>query len=211
MKFFDFIYIGICCMGCSGVPEGTDLTEGDLLFQVGRGSAMSGAIAAATGTASEISYTHVAIAVGSTPCDSVLEASSERGVSVTALAEFLDRSARGERGPLVRVMRLRDTTGLAASVARARNCIGQPYDYAYGCDNGKMYCSELVWESYRRRDGSRIFSARPMNFRAADGTMPAFWTELFDRLGEPIPEGEPGTNPNDMSRDTALVERFRYF
>ena len=50
-----------------------------------------------------------------------------------------------------------------------------------------------------------------MNFRAADGTMPAFWTELFEKLGEPIPEGVPGTNPNDMAREGVLTEVGRYF
>ncbi len=50
-----------------------------------------------------------------------------------------------------------------------------------------------------------------MNFRAADGSMPPFWNELFAKLGEEIPEGLPGTNPNDMSRDTLLTEVFRWF
>ena len=50
-----------------------------------------------------------------------------------------------------------------------------------------------------------------MNFRAADGHMPAFWTELFDRLGEPIPEGIPGTNPNDLAKEPVLQEVWRFF
>ena len=50
-----------------------------------------------------------------------------------------------------------------------------------------------------------------MNFRNADGTMPQFWTDLFSRLGEPIPEGEPGTNPNDMARSTLLQTVHRYY
>ena len=89
--------------------------------------------------------------------------------------------------------------------------MGQHYDYSFQPDNGKLYCSELVWESYLAPDGSRIFPARPMNFRAADGSMPPFWSELFAKLGEEIPENVPGTNPNDMARDTALTEVFRWF
>ena len=50
-----------------------------------------------------------------------------------------------------------------------------------------------------------------MNFRAADGTLPQFWTELFARRGEAVPEGVPGTNPNDMAREAALEEVFRWF
>lgn len=74
-----------------------------------------------------------------------------------------------------------------------------------------MYCSELVYESFLRRDGSHLFTAIPMNFRDKDGNMPEFWTGLFAGLGRDVPEGEPGTNPNDMSRDPALQLVFRYF
>ena len=69
----------------------------------------------------------------------------------------------------------------------------------------------LVWESYRAEDGTPLFTARPMNFRAADGTLPQFWADLFDRLGEPVPEGLPGTNPNDMAQEELLEEVHRYF
>lgn len=50
-----------------------------------------------------------------------------------------------------------------------------------------------------------------MSFRDAEGQMPAFWVELFAKLGETVPEGVPGTNPNDLSRDEQLVEVHRYF
>ena len=123
----------------------------------------------------------------------------------------LDGSARIGGRPAAVAMRLRDTAGLAASLRRAFGFLGLPYDCSFRPDNGKLYCSELVWESYRTPDGRRRFPARPMNFRAADGSMPAFWTELFERLGEAIPEGEPGTNPNDMAHDPQLYEVGRWF
>jgi Uncharacterized distant relative of cell wall-associated hydrolases len=108
-------------------------------------------------------------------------------------------------------MRLRDTTGTAGAIRRARSRLGQPYDYSFLPDNGKLYCSELVWECYRTEDGKPVFAARPMNFRSEDGTMPQFWVELYARLGEPIPEGVPGTNPNDMAKEEVLTEIYRYF
>lgn len=63
-----------------------------------------------------------------------------------------------------------------------------------------------MWESYRAENGTPLFTARPMNFRAADGTLPQFWADLFDQLGEQVPEGLPGTNPNDMAREELLEE-----
>ncbi|MDE6446526.1 MAG: hypothetical protein K2L06_06675 [Alistipes sp.] len=205
------LYIGIFFGLSACVRSAQPLRSGDLLFQVGQESAMSGAIAAATGRNEELKFTHVGIAVIGDRADSVLEATSDGGVRMTALQEFLDKSGRIDGRPLVVAKRLKDTAGIAASVRRARTFLGQPYDYSYRPDNGRMYCSELVWESYLGSDGVRIFPARPMNFCAADGSMPRFWTELFGRLGEEIPEGVPGTNPNDMARDSTLTEICRWF
>ena len=74
-----------------------------------------------------------------------------------------------------------------------------------------MYCSELVWESYLAPDGSRLFPARPMNFRATDGSLPRFWAELFAELGEEVPQDIPGTNPNDMAKEAILERTGSYF
>lgn len=209
MKFL--LYIGIFFGLFACTRSGQPLRSGDLLFQVGCESAMSGAITAATGKECELKFTHVGIAVICGRADSVLEATSPGGVRMTALSEFLSKSAYSNGRPLVVAMRLKDTAGIAAAVARARSFLGQPYDYSFRPDNGRLYCSELVWESFRTPCGAPLFPARPMNFRAADGSMPLFWTELFARLGEEIPEGVPGTNPNDMARDTLLTEVFRWF
>lgn len=205
--------IGLLCMAAAAAGCGRNipaLESGDLLFQAGKGTEMAGAIAAATGAARQIDYTHVGIALCANGADSVLEASSE-GVRTVALKVFLAEARSIHGRPAVVAMRLRDTCGLAASLLRARTCLGLPYDYSFRPDNGRLYCSELVWESYRRTDGTPVFTARPMNFRAADGTMPRYWVALFEKLGEPIPEGEPGTNPNEMARDPQLREVGRWF
>ena len=205
------LYIGMLFSAVSCGRPTPELHPGDLLFQIGKTSEMTEAITAATGEAQRLNYSHVGIAVPATGADSVLEATSDGGVRLTALADFLGRSARIDGRPAVTVMRLRDTTGVAAAIERARKFIGQPYDYSFRPDNGKMYCSELVWESYLAPDGSRRFPARPMNFLAADGSLPRFWAELFAGLGEEIPQDIPGTNPNDMARDPQLKEVTRYY
>ena len=78
---------------------------------------MTGAITAATGKERQLNYSHVGIAVRSRGVDSVLEATSDGGVRVTDMGNFLARSARIEGRPAVTVMRLRDTTGVAAAIA----------------------------------------------------------------------------------------------
>lgn len=171
---------------------------------------MEEAIVAATAADGSLNYIHVGIALGSEQPDSVLEASTA-GVRIVPLAEFLAGAGRIGNRAAVTAKRLRDTTGVAAAVRRARSLVGTPYDFSFRPANGKLYCSELVWESYRASDGRPLFPARPMRFRAADGTMPRYWTELFEKIGEPIPEGIPGTNPNDMAREPLLEEIGRWF
>ncbi len=215
------LYIGVLLSAaCTCRPTGPDLQTGDLLFQCGTG-AMTEAITDATGRSERLNFTHVGIVLhtptnGTHPrpdcaTDSVLEATTEGGVRIVSLEKFLARSARINDRPAVAAMRMHDTTGVAASVERARKVLGASYDYSFRPDNGRYYCSELVYETYLRPDGTHCFTAHPMNFRAPDGTMPRYWQELFDRLSEPIPEGAPGTNPNDLSQEESLYEIHRWF
>lgn len=94
---------------------------------------------------------------------------------------------------------------------RARSFIGQPYDHAFQPDNGALYCSELIYECFlndNKNDGDRhLFTAKPMNWRDADGKIPLYWEQHFQKLGIPVPEGVPGTNPTDLSRSPLLRRR----
>ena len=198
---------------CADVNGEFTLRNGDLLFQVGADSAMGSAIQDATSRGGGLPFTHVAIAeVGADGEVRIIEATGSGGVCRTELEAFLDRSALIDGQPAVVVGRVAaDEEEIAAAVERAASFIGQPYDWYYLPDNGRMYCSELVYESFLRADGEHIFAAQPMNFRAGDGSMPRFWEELFDELGQPVPEGVEGTNPAAMSQSECLYEVFQYF
>ncbi len=205
------LYIGILLGGVSCAESRPAIQSGDLLFQAGERGGMAGAIVDATGTDRDVNFTHVGIAIIAEGADSVLEASSAGGVRMVALNDFLDGAARIDGRPAVVAMRLRDTAGVAAAIKKSRTFVGQPYDYYYLPNNGRMYCSELVWESFLKPDEEPIFTAHAMNFRAADGEMPQFWVDLFRELGEEVPEGMSGTNPNDMSQEEILTEVYRWF
>ena len=107
------LYIGILA-GAACTQQREQLRSGDLLFQVGRESAMSGAIMAATGNDCELQFTHVGIAVIGSRADSVLEATSDGGVRMTVLSDFLNKSARLNGRPVSIAKRLKDTAGIAA-------------------------------------------------------------------------------------------------
>ena len=198
---------------CADADGEFALRNGDLLFQVGAESRMGEAIQDATARGGSLPFTHVAIAeVSDDGTVRIIEATGERGVCRTELVDFLARSARIDGRPAVVVGRVRaDGPEIEAAVARAAGFIGQPYDWSYMPDNGRMYCSELVYDSFLRADGEHMFAAQPMNFRAADGSMPQFWAELFESLGEPVPEGVDGTNPADMAKENRIEVVYRYF
>lgn len=186
------------------------LKDGDLLFCVADNSVMSNAITDVT-QIEKVNYDHVAIyaIIDNTP--SVIEANTQNGVSCRSFDDFMDDATDINGGKGVTVMRLTQSIDLRAAIERARQLIGRPYDWSFLPDNDKIYCSELVYECYMNNDGKPIFEAKPMTFKDSDGNIPDFWVNLFSRLGEPIPEGVVGTNPNDLSQSLILEEVHRYF
>lgn len=169
---------------------------GDLIFFTGDSSSMDDAISSSTGDG----FVHVAIVeVDSEGTAWLIDATPRKGVS----REKLETKLLEEKGKAV-LMRLKDSTGVAASVQRAKSLIGSPYDFAFLPDNDAYYCSELVYECFLRPDGSHIFSCQPMNFLDSEGNLPEYWKELFEKLQMDVPQGLPGTNPEDLSRSTTL-------
>lgn len=46
-----------------------------------------------------------------------------------------------------------------------------------------------------------VFSTIPMSFHDSTGRVTEFWTKFYAARGLTVPEGEPGTNPGQLSRD----------
>ena len=184
----------ICAALCllSSCRTDTAPQTGDLIFFTGGSSSMDDAISSSTGDG----FVHVAIVeVDSEGTVWLIDATPQKGVSREKLLE--------EKGNMV-LKRLKDSTGVTASVQRAKGLIGSPYDFAFLPDNDAYYCSEIVYECFLRPDGSHIFSCQPMNFLDSEGNLPEYWKELFEKLQMDVPQGLPGTNPEDLSRSTTL-------
>ncbi len=194
-KLIPAAILALALAACGHRQTNLDLNKGDLVFVVGGESDFSRAITTATADADLPPFDHVGI-IDIDSCGVwVVEASPRCGVTATPWAEFTADSPRLMIVPMTGVA---DTD---AAVERARSCIGRPYDWAYGPSPDSVYCSELVQIAYLDTIGRPLFPSRPMNFLDADGRMPQFWTDLFQKLGLPIPQGVPGTNPNDLARD----------
>ena len=193
-------------------PKSDKLQNGDLVFvgipasySLDAGS-MDNAISDATADGSGLNLIHTAIfEIDPEGREWIIDATIKHGVDRHPLDTFLrDFTLKDGSLPVFEVMRLRDDSRAASSVENAKKYLGRPYDVHFSPTDEALYCTELVYDSYLDADGKPIFSAAPMNFKNADGEFPLYWQQLFARLGEPIPQDVPGTNPQAMAKDPAL-------
>lgn len=179
----------ILLIGNSVFAQQPALRPGDLLFYADT-EGMGAAVKESTGH-----YTHVALVVEVGDTMWMIDATPRHGVSRHPFIQQPESST----APYPDLYRLTVPFDTAAVIARATVLIGKPYDNAFLPDNDAYYCSELVQAAF-----GDLFPSAPMNWRDKDGNLPLYWQEHFKKLGMPVPEGVPGTNPTDMSRSPML-------
>lgn len=197
MKKFFFIPLMMCAMLQAIYAKDLKLENGDLIFVKSSESSFDKAISEATQKES-VSYTHVGIYDNGF----VIEAEPKNGVVRVSLQDFIKVNPHYDIKRLK--AKVRSEVDMDSVLKRAKSHLGEPYDFTYIANNGAMYCSELVYDAFLDTKGKPIFKANPMNFYAPDGSLPTYWKELFAKLKRDVPQGELGTNPNDMARDEAL-------
>ncbi len=210
-----FLPLFLLCLSFAGCGRSVEpaLRSGDLVFvQIPadydlEDDSMAGAIGASTASSGDALMTvHVAILEVERDSVWVIDATIKHGTDRYPLDTFLrDFTLRDGSLPVFEIKRASVSAAQAREfVQNAKRYLGQPYDVHFLPDNGAMYCSELVYNSFVTRDGVHLFSEYPMNFRDADGQMPLYWTQLFALLGEEVPQDIPGTNPQRMSSEPVL-------
>lgn len=207
-KFFCFASAILLLFSCSKNFEKPK--TGDLVFVGYPAGTLSGnggmaeAISSSTGDG-KLEFVHTAILEVTDSGDFVIDATIKYGVDRHPLDTMI-RQFMLEDGtmPILVYMRLKDDDGVDGFVENSKAFIGEGYDLYFLPDNSLHYCTELVYDSYIK-NGEHIFSSSPMNFKDANGNMPEYWTKLFDYLGQKVPQGIEGTNPQSMSESPALV------
>lgn len=183
------------------------LREGDLLFVV---ADQGNAITDVTHGYEGMSIDHVAIFHRQGSSAFALEAIS-RGVVVTPIDSFLIRNTIKGGQPHVLVGRIKGDFNVKASVERAMKYVGKAYDNLFMPDDKEIYCSELVQKSYIDNKGKAIFKTIPMSFHDDKGNITKFWKRYYKKRGMTVPEGKPGTNPGDMSRQGSVEIIYSLF
>ena len=129
--------LALVSISCSDNARVDTLQEGDIVF-IESQSSQSPYIK--VGTMSK--WTHCGVVVNTPDGMKVLEAS--KTVKLTPFNSFIDR-AKNENWCVKRPKQK-----LLAPI-RYKKYLGQPYDLEFKFDNGKMYCSELVWLIYKEQ------------------------------------------------------------
>lgn len=210
MKRWMILGIGILCGACASFEP----RSGDLVFQAGPGSGFERAVADATSGKGGVAFTHVGVAEKTKEGVFVWEASPDGGVRRTPLKAFLAEAAVWNGNPAAEVFRLRRAKRrqIPGALARIRAWEGRPYDFLFARGEDAFYCSELVQAAFAGGEGGGLFPSAPMNFKdLKTGGPSAYWQAYFAARGVPVPQGEPGTNPGDLSKSVHLRRVHRYF
>lgn len=137
MRFILFLISMLLLAGCGNGIDVTDLREGDVVFIE---SQSSQAPYIKVGTMSK--WTHCGVVVDTPQGLKVLEAS--KTVRLTPFAKFIG-FAKNENWTVKR-----PNQKLEKSISYSKY-LGLPYDLEFKFDNGKMYCSELIWLVYKEQ------------------------------------------------------------
>ncbi|MFT4061526.1 MAG: YiiX/YebB-like N1pC/P60 family cysteine hydrolase [Edaphocola sp.] len=178
------------------------LRSGDLIFQDLDCGPMCDAIEAVTEGVNGQKFSHIGLVYGNGDTAKIIEAIGE-AVRFTPMATFLQRTDNPM--PVAR-LRKRFCRLIPMALKYATSQIGVPYDDAFLYDNGKYYCSELIYDAFKAANkGKPFFKLFPMTFKQPGGaTFFPVWVAYYRKLGMAIPEGNPGCNPGGLSRSRKI-------
>jgi hypothetical protein len=199
----------------SETPPAFQLQEGDLLFQDEDCGPFCEAIEAVTEGVYGYEFSHIGLVLQDKNGDLKVMEAITKGVMLTPLDSFLNRTFDKNGHPKVIVGRLKSEyqkEWIPKAIDFIHSKMNAPYDFEFVIDNDSYYCSELIHLAFQdANQGKPIFETPPMTFKApnTDSTF-AIWVDYYKKLGKPIPEGKVGLNPGSMSR-SPFIEIVHHF
>ncbi len=199
MKTLCYVLIVALSVTCKNTPQ---IKSGDIVFRGANSSDLSEAINDVTQTVKSTNYTHVGI------CDVVdgkvivYHSDLDKGVLKEPLELFIS-SANTVRYnvDLYRIKNI-ESKQIENAISIAKSLIGNPYNTTYILEDQGYYCSEYIYELYKK---DSVFKLEPMSFKNPEtNVFHQGWIEHYKNLGIAIPEGKLGCNPNGMASSTAI-------
>ena len=180
------------------------LKEGDIVFQHLNGGELSRAIEKVTVGYRGHDYNHCGLVVRVGDSLKVIEAIGEN-VHLSTIAAFEGRCPGNE----LLIGRLHPKYGslMVKAEKAAFSFLGVPYDDYFEMNNGRLYCSELIYEAFKvANNGKPFFVLEPMTFKDPEtGRLFPSWVDYYEKLHHAIPQGKPGINPGLLSRSPKLI------
>lgn len=202
-----FLYCCTLAPSCNHSHQSEQLKEGDLLFQNLNCGDLCNAIEAVTEGVNGKDFSHCALVVKINDTLKVVEAIGDK-VQVNSLNNFFERSGDTSTIKNVTIARVKHKYEplITKATAFAKQQVGQPYDDEFLLSNGKWYCSELIYETFKQANNQNdFFELEPMTFKdpKTQNFFPA-WVNYYKELKTDIPEGKLGINPGLISRSSKI-------
>jgi len=184
-----------------GFSQNITLKSGDLLFQSMNCGPLCEAINEVTSGYQGHDFSHLGLVYIKNDSILVIEASGS-SVKITPYETFKTYTA--EKMFVGRLKR-KYRALIPEAIAFALQQIGVPYDEEYVYNNGKYYCSELLYDAFLHANKKPLFDLFPMTFKSPK-TKEYFevWVDYYKKLNIEIPEGKPGCNPGGISTSDKL-------
>ncbi|MBN8566730.1 MAG: hypothetical protein J0M25_08365 [Flavobacteriales bacterium] len=191
LLYATFLFVSFFVFG-----QTSKLKSGDLLFQKMNCGELCDAIHAVTEGYQGNDFSHLGLVVIENDSVFIIEAAGNAVRKVT-LEQF---SKNTKTTMFIGRVKSKYQKLIPQVISFAKQQIGIPYDDDYLYDNGKYYCSELIYDAFLKAYGKPFFELQPMTFKQPESKafFPA-WVEYYQNIKVEIPEGELGCNPGGIS------------
>jgi len=194
LTFFLFLSFGV-------FSQKLTLKSGDLLFQSMNCGPLCEAINEVTSGYQGRDFSHLGLVYLKNDSIYVIEAAGTE-VKITPFETF--KTYTTEKMFVGRLKR-KYRALIPEAIAFALQQIGVPYDEEYVYNNGKYYCSELLYDAFLHANKKPFFELFPMTFKSPKSNeFFEVWAEYYKKLHMEIPEGKPGCNPGGISTSAKL-------
>lgn len=198
MKIKITLFLFLCLTGYS--QKNLTLKEGDIIFQ-SMNCDLCVAINAVTEGYDGNDFSHLGLVHIQNDSIYIIEAAG-RAVKQTPLDVF--KTYTSEKMFVGRLKR-KYRKLIPKAITFCLNELGTPYDEAYLYDNGRYYCSELIYDAFLSAYQKPFFELTPMTFKEPNSNeFFQVWIDYYEKIKTKIPEGELGCNPGGISTSKKL-------
>jgi hypothetical protein len=202
LKRIFFLFLMTLFLSCNSSNE-LQIKTGDIIFRGTTASELSQAINDVTQTKIKTNFTHMGVCEVDGENIFVYHADVGKGVVKESLKDFLKSTTDSEYVADIYRIKNGDKLKFNAVITEANSLIGNKYNTSYILEDEGYYCSEYVYELFKK---DSIFELEPMTFKdPKTNDFHEGWITHYQKLGIEIPEGKLGCNPNVMASSETIM------